>query len=166
MANFAYLLECALTGCDKLCGNSKQLMKGAFPTACFVRSLSVVLLVTGSLDLLAQTANSKSDTPNRAQTAAVEKRPAWTTSRITGSPEPPSPYRIERIFPKLRFVEPLELVAFPASDRFVLAEHAGKIYSFPNNPDCEAPDVFADMKGWNREIQEVYSPEFALDFIH
>jgi hypothetical protein len=64
----------------------------------------------------------------------------------------------------LKFVEPLELVALPGSDRFVLAEHAGRIYSFPNDRDCETPDVFADMKRWNPEIQEVYSVTFHPQF--
>ena len=32
------------------------------------------------------------------------KRVPWTTSRLTGSPDPPPPYRIEQVFARLRFV--------------------------------------------------------------
>ena len=35
--------------------------------------------------------------------SAIAKRAAWTTSRITGSPEVPLPYVTERAFPELKF---------------------------------------------------------------
>src|SRR6266567_6921439 len=84
--------------------------------------------------------------PTSGPPYGIEKRIAWTTSRITGSPEPPLPYRTEPVFPKLKFVEPLELVALPGSDRFVLAEHAHNLFSIPNDPACSHADLFADMK--------------------
>ena len=37
------------------------------------------------------------------QPYGIPKRVPWTTSRLTGTPEPPPPYRIERAFPKLHF---------------------------------------------------------------
>ena len=73
------------------------------------------------------------------------ERPLWTTSRITGSPEPPPPYRVERAFPELKFVNPVELTAAPGTDRLFLAEQSGKIYSFPNDPSCARPDLFFDL---------------------
>src|SRR5687768_12206549 len=139
-------------------------MKAAQPSALVLSCLGAVLLVTGSLVSLAQPDNLKTQVSNTGRASTLEKRSAWTSSRITGSPEPPSPYRTERIFPKLKWVEPLEMVALPGSDRFVLAEHAGKIYSFPNDPNCESADVFADMKQWKPEIQEVYSVTFHPQF--
>ena len=53
--------------------------------------------------------------PKSGPPYGIEKRIPWTTSRITGSPEPPLPYRTERLFPKLTFLEPLELVALPVA---------------------------------------------------
>src|SRR5438132_12334340 len=75
-------------------------------------------------------------------------RPPWTTSRIMGAPEPPRPYIAERIFPSLVFNQPLELVAVPASDRLLVLEQTGKIYSFENRPGDEklTRDLFADIK--------------------
>ena len=32
------------------------------------------------------------------QPYGIDKRVPWTTSHIKGSPEPPAPYRIERVF--------------------------------------------------------------------
>src|SRR5688572_4609694 len=42
-----------------------------------------------------------------------DERPVWTTSKITGSPEPPPPLRSEPAFPKLTFKSPVALVPFP-----------------------------------------------------
>ncbi|MCI0539536.1 MAG: PQQ-dependent sugar dehydrogenase, partial [Verrucomicrobiales bacterium] len=139
-------------------------MKFSTQAFTFVRCISAALASIVPIAGLAQQPDARPVAPNPTRASAVEKRAAWTTSRITGSPEPPALYRTERMFPNLKFVEPLELVALPGGNRFVLAEHAGKIYSFPNDPDCESPDLFADMKRWNREIQEVYSVTFHPQF--
>jgi putative heme-binding domain-containing protein len=79
----------------------------------------------------------------------IAARTPWTTSRITGSPDPPPPYRIERAFPKLTFVNPLLLTNAPGSNRFFVAEHAGKIWSFPIEQDCAKADLFLDP---NKEL--------------
>jgi putative heme-binding domain-containing protein len=82
----------------------------------------------------------------------VQDRRPWSTSRLTGSPEPPPPYRLERVFPRLRFDHPLEIVR--ALDRFFVIEHRdahlGRILSFPDDPSSAQADLFLDLPG---EIQ-------------
>src|SRR5476651_1825663 len=73
------------------------------------------------------------------------KRIPWTTSRLTGSPDPPHPYKVERAFPKLTFKNPLLLTMAPVGNRFFVGEQAGKIYSFPNDPLCSKADLFLDV---------------------
>jgi putative heme-binding domain-containing protein len=75
----------------------------------------------------------------------IAARVPWTTSRLTGSPEPPQPYRSERLFPKLLFRNPLLCARFPNSDRIVVGEQVGKLYTFPNDPNCAKPDLFLDL---------------------
>ena len=96
--------------------------------------------------------------------AAHAERVPWTTSRVTGTPEPPAPFITKLAFRNLMFREATELVALPRSDRMVLAEHSGKIYSFANRADVKQPDLFANMKELNPEIREVYSVEFHPGF--
>ena len=48
----------------------------------------------------------------------------WTASQITGSPEPPPPYRLERVFPKLQFDHPLEILRTPSVDRMFVIDNA------------------------------------------
>src|SRR5439155_13903670 len=76
----------------------------------------------------------------------LDKRVPWTTSKITGSPEPPPPYRSETAFPKLKFFEPLDMARIPGTNRLVIAERPGKIFSFVNDPKTEKPDLTVYVK--------------------
>lgn len=74
-----------------------------------------------------------------------EERQPWTTSRITGSPEPPPPYRAERLFPKVTFKLPVDLTYAPGSDRLFVVEQKGMAYSVANSPDADRADLFIDL---------------------
>src|SRR5207245_1080214 len=62
-----------------------------------------------------------------------------------GSPEPPSPYKTELAFPKLKFDEPLEIASAPGSPRLFVVERYGRVFSFPNDPGVERADLLLDM---------------------
>jgi uncharacterized repeat protein (TIGR03806 family) len=94
----------------------------------------------------------------------IEKRVAWTTSRITGSPEVPLPYVTERAFPALKFTNCLDLTKAPGSDRLFVAEQAGKIFSFPNKPDVTEADLVVDLAKAIKGVQAVYALAFHPDF--
>lgn len=80
-------------------------------------------------------------------------RVPWTTSKITGTPEPPHPYRIVRAFPKLTFKNPLLMVTPPGSDRWFVGEQYGKIFSFRKDSNIAKADLFlditADLHSWD-----------------
>ena len=59
----------------------------------------------------------------------------WTTSRVTGSPEPPHPFKIERAFPNLQFKNPLLMAR--TGDRFFVGEQGGKIFSFADDQKAQ-----------------------------
>src|SRR4051812_48969693 len=67
--------------------------------------------------------------------AEEPKRVPWTTSKVRGSPEPPSPYRTELAFPKLKFDEPLDLNF--GNGRLFVTERYGRIYTIPTEPNVE-----------------------------
>jgi uncharacterized repeat protein (TIGR03806 family) len=92
------------------------------------------------------------------------RRPLWTTSRIRGTPEPPPPYRVEPAFPRLRFAKPIALTAARGLDRVFVAELGGKIYSFPNRPDVEAPDLTIDLPSAIPGASQLYGIAFHPDF--
>lgn len=76
----------------------------------------------------------------------IAERTPWTTSRFRGSPEPPMPYRAERVYPKLGFAAPTALTFAPGTERMFVVEERGNIYSIPRDPQVEQADVFLDMK--------------------
>ena len=90
----------------------------------------------------------------------IDKRTAWTTSRITGSPEPPLPYITERAFPALKFNQCLDITTAPGSDRLFVVEQSGKIFSFPNKPDVASADLVVDFAKEIEGVQAVYSLAF------
>jgi putative heme-binding domain-containing protein len=78
-------------------------------------------------------------------------RTPWTTSRVVGSPDPPPPFRVVRVFPHLKFEHPLLLARCPGSDRLFVGEQAGVLHSFPDRPDAKA-DLFFDLRKELRTI--------------
>jgi len=79
------------------------------------------------------------------QLAQSQQRSPWTTSRINGSPEPPTPYLTAPAFPNLSFAEPLEAVVAPGGNRMYVAERFGRIVAFDNDPAARTSDVFLDL---------------------
>jgi putative heme-binding domain-containing protein len=110
--------------------------------------------------------------PPRDTAPAKSGRTPWTTSRVTGSPDPPPPFQVVRAFPKLKFEHPLLLARCPGSHRFFVGEQAGVLHSFPDKPDARA-DLFFDLRKEIRtvhrlpgakEVEAVYGLAFHPDF--
>jgi putative heme-binding domain-containing protein len=72
-------------------------------------------------------------------------RVPWTTSRIHGSPEPPLPYRLERVFGKLSFEKLTHMTAAPGTGRLFIATEPGKFFSFLPEEGVEKADPFLDL---------------------
>lgn len=74
-----------------------------------------------------------------------ETRRPWTTSKVTGSPEPPPKYKSVRVFPEVKFKHPLLLARCPGTDRLFVGEQEGMLYSLANKPDAKK-EVFLDLR--------------------
>jgi putative heme-binding domain-containing protein len=72
-------------------------------------------------------------------------RPAWTTSRFAGTPEPPPPFEVVPAFPKLTFDRPVLLTFVPGTDQLVVGEVGGKVVGFPNDPEAARVVVALDL---------------------
>jgi putative heme-binding domain-containing protein len=104
-------------------------------------------LSLGSIYTLGQDSKARpqADPAKGQRLVGLARRTPWTSSRITGSPEPPHPYRIARAFPKLTFKNPLLLSNAPGTDRLFIGEQYGKLYSFRNDQAVEKADLFLDL---------------------
>ncbi len=89
----------------------------------------------------------------------ISKRIPWTTSRVVGTPDPPSPYVTEVAFPNILLKKATAVSNAPGSDRLFVADREGKVFSFPNNRDVKQADLVLDTK---REIYGLtFHPKFA-----
>lgn len=86
------------------------------------------------------------------QVAKTEKaRVPWTTSKITGSPEPPPKFKSVRVFPDAKFNHPALIARCPGTDRLFVGEQEGYLYSLANKPDAKK-ELFFDLR---KEISTV-----------
>src|SRR5262245_45030019 len=92
--------------------------------------------------------------PGSAADPARSVRTPWTTSQVTGSADPPPPYKVVRAFPDLKFDHPLLLARAPGMDRLFVGEQDGVLYSFPDRPDAKA-ELFFDLRKEVRTIKQL-----------
>jgi len=90
--------------------------------------------------------------PGFAADPVKTARVPLTTSRVTGSPDPPPPFKIVRAFPNLKFDHPLLMARAPGSDRLFIGEQDGVLYSFPDRPDAKA-EIFCDLR---KEVKTIH----------
>jgi putative heme-binding domain-containing protein len=83
---------------------------------------------------------------------AVEKRTPWTASTVRGSPDPPPPLKTRLAYPHLKFDHPTAIVAGPGGRLFV-TEESGRVWSFPDDPECRAADPVIDVSDLVARLQ-------------
>ena len=93
----------------------------------------------------------------------INQRVPWTGSKLIGTAEPPSPFLIERVFPKVEFQNPVELLPVPGSDELLVLEVAGKLWTVPNHEEAER-ELVVDLKEQISEFQRSYGFAFHPDF--
>src|SRR5262245_512935 len=91
-------------------------------------------------------------------------RPPWTSNRVIGSPNPPAPYTVERLFPKLTFDRPVDVATLPGTDRILVLEQGGKLLSFPNRSDVERTDFVFDFRRHHQPFDSSYAIAFHPQF--
>src|SRR5687767_11390464 len=88
--------------------------------------------------------------------APAAQRVAWTAGRVTGSPEAPPPYLVERLWPNLKFQGPVDVVFGPAgTNRVFVVEQRGTIQSFINEHNADKAEPFADLGKELRTLDRV-----------
>lgn len=78
--------------------------------------------------------------------AADGPRPAWTTSKITGTPTPPAPYTIRPAFPNLSFANPTSLEELP-DGRMLVSEIDGNVFTFRKDSQTPERDLLLNLGG-------------------
>jgi len=95
----------------------------------------------------------------------LTNRTLWTTSQFQGSPDPPLPYKAQDAFPELHFNKPTVVTSAPGVSRLFVAEHQGKVFSFPNDPACKEADLLVDVKDLVAQMNANLSEEEQVRFV-
>ena len=100
---------------------------------------------------------------NVAGVFAADRVP-WTTSRVVGSPEPAKPYAVQRVYPKLEFRGPVELMRLGNTGKMMLLEVSGKLYTFDDDQECDQADLAIDIKTLTGDFKRAFGFGVHPDF--
>ena len=90
-------------------------------------------------------------------------RDSWAGS-ISGSPDPPLPFKLTRVYPELTFDQPVLITRGPQDKRLYVLERTGKLYSFPENIDKDTTADLAIDLGKTRGAKATYAFTFDPNF--
>ncbi|HEV3142760.1 MAG TPA: carbohydrate-binding family 9-like protein [Gemmataceae bacterium] len=104
--------------------------------------------------------------PNKATSRphGIEKLVPLTTSTVVGSPDPPPPYRVERVYPKLKLNFPICVRHQPGSDRIWLIDETWsygptRLARFKDDPNVEEIETLLPLQDVAYDI--CFHPKFA-----
>ena len=106
----------------------------------------ILSIITGNL------ASQAADKVVENKPYGLENRVPFTTSRVVGSPEPPSPYKTERVFPNLKMEQPISIEPEPGTNNLWFTQHLGswsggaRIHRVKNEENVSQTDVMIEFK--------------------
>ncbi len=96
--------------------------------------------------------------------AQAQERVPWITSRIHGTPEPPPPFVVERLYPGLTFSRPVDVRPIPGTNRLLVLEEYGKLLSFVPAEGVDKTDLFGNLPAVDPETSRSYAFTFHPHF--
>jgi len=94
----------------------------------------------------------------------ITKRVPLTTSKVVGSPDPPPPYRVQRVYPNLKINFPIAVRRQPGSDRLWFITQGApygrtEIHRMQDDPSVSTFETLLNLDGTAYEI--AFHPRFA-----
>jgi len=83
----------------------------------------------------------------------LERRIPWNDSHLVGSPDPQSPYKAVRAFPKLKIKQPLSMTPEPGTDRLLILQHLnfwagpGRLLAVRDDQDAADAEILLEIDG-------------------
>jgi glucose/arabinose dehydrogenase len=98
-----------------------------------------------------------------AKPYGIERRVPLTTSKVVGAPDPPSPYRVKRLYPNLKFNFPIAVRRQPGSDRLLFITEGSPydrtvIRRMRDDPEVRESETLLDLDGVAYDI--AFHPDF------
>lgn len=92
----------------------------------------------------------------------IDKLEPLTTSKVVGSPEPPSPFRTRKAFPKLKLNLPVFGSHVPGSDWMLAGlQKKTSLIRFKDNPDVESYDTLLEFPAETIIYNATFHPKFS-----
>ncbi len=98
----------------------------------------------------------------------IEARTPWNSSRLVGSPDPPLPYTVEKVFAKLAWKSPIYLAEEPGTDRLWVVlgggggDEVSRVLRIRDDPEVAESEVLLELP--RRLIYSVcFHPNFAAN---
>ncbi|TWU55629.1 PQQ-dependent sugar dehydrogenase [Rubripirellula reticaptiva] len=98
-----------------------------------------------------------------ADRANADEPLRWQSSRIKGTPDPPLPYRLERIFADADLKGPTEMVRLPETNRWVVVQQNGTVVTFDKS-DPSNLHTAMEGKTFGKPLSRSYGITFDPDF--
>ncbi len=99
--------------------------------------------------------------------AAAAPRSPWTSNRVIGSPHPPAPYGVERLYPAVTFKNPVDLAFIPGTTRLCVAEQQARLWTFDSADTNAQPELAFDLRQHHRPVDNIlgftFHPGFATN---
>ena len=97
-------------------------------------------------------------------TAFAAERVSWTSNAVQGSPEPPAPYSVKRLFPELEIARPVEFMFAPDSQDLFIATERAQIWHVDTTTSPASQHLVAEMKDHHEPMGSVLGFTFHPDF--
>ena len=68
------------------------------------------------------------------QEPASTRLAPWTASKVKGSPDPPLPYKVTRVFENVELDLPTDVTWLPSAQKWIATQNGGKLVAFENDP--------------------------------
>src|SRR5439155_26656852 len=81
----------------------------------------------------------------------IDRRIPWTTSRVVGSPEPPLPYTVEKIFTNIAWKAPVFIAPEAETDYLLVVQAGGeqdrpsKVLRVQDDPAADHTETFLEL---------------------
>lgn len=121
-------------------------------------TVAAFLFIAG-LGMLPVGSAAEKEAAKSRQLSGLQERTPWTSSRVNGTPEPPSPYQTEVAFAGVKFDEPLCLIRLPKSRTLAISERQGKVYFFDPADPVNSKHLVLDTGRANLGL--AFHPKFA-----
>ncbi|HUF60796.1 MAG TPA: PQQ-dependent sugar dehydrogenase [Verrucomicrobiales bacterium] len=83
-----------------------------------------------------------------AGSAAAAGWPGWTGSRLTGSPDPPLPFTVEKVYPEIAWRSPIYIASEPGGNHLIVIEEHGRLLRVAADLRSTEAQAYAEFPGW------------------